>query len=56
VTVQAWTFVMVGLAVALHPFALPSLAKVALALPLAVGVLFAAAPWLRRAPLLGRVL
>lgn len=48
--------VVVLLAVILHPVAVPSLAKVAIALPIAVVVLFAAAPWLRRAPLLGSVL
>lgn len=48
--------VVVLLAVVLHPVAVPSLTKVAIALPIAVVVLFAAAPWLRRVPLLGSVL
>lgn len=47
---------VVGLAVLLHPLAVPSLAKVAIALPVAVAALFGAAPWVRRAPLLRRVL
>ena len=48
--------VVVLLAVMLHRLAIPTLAKVAIAWPIAVAVLFAAAPHVRAAPLLRRVL
>ena len=48
--------VVVLLAVMLHPLDVPTLAKVAIAWPVAVGILFAGAPYVRRAPLLRRVL
>jgi fucose 4-O-acetylase-like acetyltransferase len=48
--------VVVLLARTLHPLEIPSLAKVAIAWPIAVVLLFTSAPYLRRTPFLGRVL
>lgn len=48
--------VVVLLALLLRPLAIPSLAKVAIGVPIAVVVLFAAARYVRSAPLLRRVL
>jgi hypothetical protein len=48
--------VVVLLARMLHPLAIPTLAKVAIAWPIAVAVLFAGARYVRAAPLLRRVL